>query len=47
MKDEGGVAQQDRAFFNNLLAFSNYLGLPIEGFEEEILTFMEKIRKRK
>lgn len=47
MKDEGDVAQQDKTSFNNLLAFSNYLGLPIESFEEKILTFMEKIRKRK
>ena len=46
MAGEGDVALEERAF-SSLVALSNFLGMPIEGFEEEILTLLNKIKKRK
>lgn len=47
MAGEGDDALEDRVSFNSLLAFSRFLGLQTEGFEEEILVLLEKIRERK
>ncbi|KAL6333095.1 hypothetical protein AAG906_028278 [Vitis piasezkii] len=43
----GTDKESDRVSFNGLLAVSRFLGLPAEGFEEEILVLLEKIRERK
>lgn len=36
-----------RGSFNGLVAFNKFLGMATKGFEEEILTLLNKIRTRK
>lgn len=38
---------EETRFFNRLAAFSKFLGMPTQGFEDEILALLDKIKARK
>ena len=41
------MVTQDESSFSSLAAFCNFLGMPTMGFEEEILSFLIKMKQRR